>query len=221
MIDSHSPHSGTPSDEPIVFVVDDEAGVRTAVENLLASAGMRVMAFSSGRDFLDAEKPDAPACLVLDLALPDLSGLEVQEELAAKAGPPVVFISGHGDVPASVRAMKAGAVEFLAKPFESADLLRAVETAIDRDRGARKARTELAELQRHYQRLTPREREVLPYVIAGFANKETAAELGTSEVTIGVHRSQIMRKIEARSLAALIRMSDKLGIRARELPPKK
>ena len=149
---------------------------------------------------------------MLDLELPDTSGLELQRELVAGIAPPIIFISGHGDVPSSVRAMKAGAIEFLSKPFGDEELLRAIDAAIAMDRSARQRRSELAELQKHYALLTPREREVLPLVTAGLANKQTAAELGTSEITIGVHRGQVMRKMGARSLAELVRMADKLGI---------
>jgi FixJ family two-component response regulator len=173
--------------------------------------GLRVAVFGAAKDFLDYEKPDAPACLVPDLELPDISGLELQQELAAN-GPPIVFISGHGDVRSSVRAMKAGAIEFLSKPFGDEELLRAIEAAVALDRAARQKRSELVELQRHYDLLTPREREVLPFVVSGFLNKQTAAGLGTSEITIGVHRGQIMRKMAARSLAELVRMADKLGV---------
>jgi FixJ family two-component response regulator len=149
---------------------------------------------------------------VLDLQLPGESGLELQQQLAALDAPPIVFITGHGDIAASVRAMKAGAVEFLPKPFDERDLLKAIEDAIGRDRAAREKRLEIAELRRHYSLLTPRERDVLPFVVGGFANKETAADLGTSEITIGVHRGQIMRKMGAKSLAELVRMADKLSI---------
>ena len=148
----------------------------------------------------------------MDLQLPDASGLELQQQLLAEDSPPIVFITGHGDVPSSVRAMKAGAIEFLSKPFREQELLQAIGIAIDRDRIARQKRLELAELQKHYNLLTPREREVLPFVVAGFANKVTAADLGISEITIGVHRGQIMRKMGAKSLAELIRMADKIGI---------
>jgi FixJ family two-component response regulator len=199
-------------DNPIVFIVDDDQRVREALSSLISSVRLRVAAFGSAAEFLESEKPDAPACLILDLQLPDVSGLELQQELAAVDAPPIVFITGHGDIPSSVRAMKAGAIEFLSKPFSEAELLQAVDTAIDADRAARKKRSELAELQKHYNLLTPREREVLPFVVAGFANKQTAADLGTSEITIGVHRGQIMRKMCARSLAELVRMADKLGI---------
>jgi FixJ family two-component response regulator len=199
-------------DDPIVFVVDDDYRVREALSSLIASVGLRVAAFGSAAEFLESEKPDSPACLVLDLQLPDVNGLELQRELAAGDGPPIVFITGHGDIPSSVRAMKAGAIEFLPKPFREEDLLQAINAAIVLDREAREKRSELAELQKRYSILTPREREVLPFVVAGFANKQTAAGLGTSEITIGVHRGQIMRKMGARSLAELVRMADQLGI---------
>ena len=200
------------SDNPIVFVVDDDHRVREALSSLLASVGLQVVAFGSAAEFLESEKPDSPACLILDLELPDTSGLELQRELAAGDGPPIVFITGHGDITSSVRAMKAGAIEFLPKPFSEQELLQAIDTAIAVDRETRQKRSELAELQKHYALLTPREREVLPFVVAGFANKQTAADLGTSEITIGVHRGQIMHKMGARSLTELVRMSDKLGI---------
>jgi FixJ family two-component response regulator len=200
------------SDSPIVFVVDDDRRVREALSSLISSVGLRVEIFGSAAEFLESEKPDTPACLVLDLQLPGASGLELQQRLAAGDAPPIVFITGHGDIPSSVRAMKAGAIEFLAKPFDDQELLRAIHAAIDQDRIARQKRSELAELQRHYNLLTPREREVLPFVVAGFANKQTGADLGTSEITIGVHRGQIMRKMAAKSLADLVRMADQLGI---------
>jgi FixJ family two-component response regulator len=204
-------------DNPIVFLVDDDHRVREALSSLLSSVGLRVAVFGSAAEFLEYEKPDAPACLVLDLQLPDTSGLELQQQLAGlrlagEDAPPIVFITGHGDVASSVRAMKAGAIEFLSKPFGEQELLQAVKAAIALDRVARQKRSELAELQRHYKLLTPREREVLPFVVAGFANKQTGADLGASEITIGVHRGQIMRKMGAKSLAELVRMADKLGI---------
>ena len=200
------------ADRPVVFVVDDDARVRDALSSLLASAGLEVAVFASATEFLQADKPDVPACLVLDLELPDIHGLELQKELAEREAPPIVFITGHGDVPSSVKAMKAGAVEFLSKPFGDEELLRAIDAAIALDRAARLKRSERLELARRYERLTPREREVLTFVVAGFANKLTADELGTSEITIGVHRGQIMRKMGARSLAELVRFADKLGI---------
>jgi FixJ family two-component response regulator len=200
------------TDRPVVFVVDDDYRVRDALSSLISSAGLDVAAFGTAAQFLELEKPDSPACLVLDLELPGISGLELQQELVAGIAPPIIFITGHGDVPSSVRAMKAGAIEFLSKPFDDQELLRAIDAAISVDRAARQRRSELAELQKHYALLTPREREVLPFVTAGLANKQTAAELGTSEITIGVHRGQIMRKMGARSLAELVRMADKLGV---------
>jgi FixJ family two-component response regulator len=200
------------SDIPIVFVVDDDYRVREALSSLISSAGLRAAAFGSAAEFLEFDKPDAPACLVLDLNLPDVSGLQLQQELLSLDAPPIVFITGYGDIPSSVRAMKAGAIEFLSKPFSEQELLEAIETAISIDRAARQERSDIAELKRHYNLLTPREREVLPFVVTGFANKQTAADLGTSEITIGVHRGQIMRKMGARSLAELVRMADKLGI---------
>ncbi len=205
------------SDSPVVFVVDDDQRVREALASLISAAGLRVAVFGSAAEFLECEKPDAPACLVLDLQLPGASGLELQEQLSARQlvggdAPPIVFISGHGDIPSSVRAMKAGAIEFLPKPFDEQELLRAIDAAIERDRIARRERSELNELRTRYTLLTPREREVLPFVVAGFANKQTAARLGTSEITIGVHRGQIMRKMGAKSLADLVRMADRLGI---------
>jgi FixJ family two-component response regulator len=200
------------SERPIVFVVDDDSRVREALSSLLASAGFDTALFGSASDFLAAEKPDAPACLVLDLKLPGTSGLELQRELADSEAPPIVFITGHGDIPSSVRAMKAGAVEFLSKPFDDEELLTAIGAAIAIDRTNRLKRSEQAEVRRRYERLTPREREVLTFVVSGFANKQTASALGTSEITIGVHRGQIMRKMGARSLAELVRLADKLGI---------
>jgi FixJ family two-component response regulator len=196
----------------IVFIVDDDHRVRAALCRLMESAGLRVAAFASASEFLKSDKPDCPACLVLDLKLPDISGLELQKELADQDAPPVVFITGHGDIPTSVRAIKAGAIEFLPKPFGDEELLRAIEAGIDLDRAARQRRSELAELQRHYQLLTSREREVLPFVVSGFANKQAADHLRVAENTIAVHRGQIMRKMGAQSLAELVRMADKLGI---------
>jgi FixJ family two-component response regulator len=199
-------------DEPIIYVLDDDHRVRQALSSLLSSLGLRVEVFASAKEYLEFEKPDAPACLILDLELPGMSGLELQRELAGEQAPPIVFVTGHGDVPSSVRAMKAGAIEFLLKPFDNLELLRSVDVAILQDREARKKRTELAELRRRYALLTPREREVLPFVVAGLLNKQTAGELGTSEITIQVHRGQIMRKMAASSLAELVKMAGKLGI---------
>ena len=198
--------------KPIIYVVDDDSSVREALVSLIASVGWEVSAFGSAREFLDSQKPDAPACLVLDLKLPDIHGLDLQAKLGTEDAPPIVFITGYGDIPSSVRAIKAGAVEFLTKPFREEDLLTAIEAAIQIDCGSREKRAELNELKRRHALLTPRERQVLPFVVAGFANKETAADLGITETTIGVHRGQIMRKMQARSLAELVRMAEKLGI---------
>jgi len=199
-------------DSPIVFVVDDDHRVRAALSRLLSAAGLEVAVFGSATEFLESEKPDAPSCLILDLQMPGTGGLELQQQLAAGEAPPIVFITGHGDIPSTVRAMKAGAVEFLSKPFGDEELLRAIDAAILLDRESRRKRSKLAELQRHYAALTPREREVLPFVVAGFANKQAAGDLGIAENTIAVHRGQIMRKMGSRSLAELVRMADRLGI---------
>ena len=200
------------SGEPVVFVVDDDARVREALASLIGSAGLQVLLFETAGAFLAAARPDVPACLVLDLRLPDLSGLDLQTVLTDTHAPPIVFISGHADVRSTVRAMKAGAIEFLSKPFGDEELLRAIDAAITLDREARGKRDELARLRACYERLTPREREVLPFVVAGLMNKVTAQELGTSEITIAVHRAQIMKKLRARSLAELVRMADRLAV---------
>jgi FixJ family two-component response regulator len=199
-------------DNPIVYVLDDDYRVREALTGLLSSVGFRVEVFASAAEYLKFKKPDSPACLILDLQLPGMSGLDLQREIAGGDAPAIVFVTGHGDVPSSVRAMKAGATEFLLKPFDDQELLRAIDAAIAQDREARLKRTEMAELQRRYALLTPREREVLPFVVAGLLNKQTAAELGNSEITIQVHRGQIMRKMAASSLADLVKMAGKLGI---------
>jgi FixJ family two-component response regulator len=195
-----------------IFVVDDDARVRKALCSLLESAGFRTAAFESAAAFLNFEKPDCPSCLILDLELPDINGLEVQQRLSDMDGPPIVFVTGHGDVPSSVRAMKSGAVEFLLKPVRKKELLEAITEALERDQMARTARLTVAELRKRYEQLTPREREVLPLVVAGFANKQTAAELGNSGFTVAIQRGHIMRKMGARSLAELIRMADRLGV---------
>jgi FixJ family two-component response regulator len=209
-------------DSPIVFVVDDDSRVREALSYLISSAGLAVVTFGSAAEFLEYEKPDVSACLVLDLQIPGMDGLELQQQLAEGDAPPIIFITGHGNIPASVRAMKAGAIEFLPKPFDDEELLRAIGTAIKQDRQTRQKRSELGELRERYALLTSREREVLPFVVAGFANKEAAMDLGIAQATIAVHRGQIMRKMGARSLAELVRMSDKLGIpsiRPKDGPP--
>jgi FixJ family two-component response regulator len=201
--------------EAIVYVVDDDASMREALESLIRSVGLKVTTFISAQDFLRSERPDAPACLVLDVRLPGLSGLDLQRELTqAGIQLPVIFITGHGDIPMTVRAMKAGAVEFLTKPFRDQDLLDAIGQALDRDRAARHQRAELTELRGRYEQLTPREREVMGLVVAGRLNKQIAAALGTSEITIKIHRSQVMHKMQADSLADLVRMAEKLGVSA-------
>jgi FixJ family two-component response regulator len=196
---------------PIVFVVDDDASVREAVGRLIASVGLRVETFGSTREFLDAKRPESPACLVLDVRLPDASGLELQRDLTeAGVRIPIIFITGHADVPMSVRAMKAGAVEFLTKPFRGQELLEAIQEAIARDRVAWNDRTEIKELRARYDTLTPREKEVLALVVSGLLNKQVGAELGASELTIKTHRGRVMEKMQADSLADLVRIFERL-----------
>jgi FixJ family two-component response regulator len=197
--------------EHIVFVVDDDSRIREALEDLLASADLSVRTFGSGAEYLASAKPDVPACLILDVELPDINGLALQQQLA-EGGPPIVFITGHGDIPSSVRAIKAGAVDFLTKPFSDTDLLKAIRAALERDRGARVERAEIGRLKQRFSSLTPREREVLPLVASGLLNKQAAAELGISEFTLQIHRGSIMRKMEAGSLADLVRMASKLSV---------
>jgi FixJ family two-component response regulator len=199
--------------EPIVFVVDDDPSVRETLADLIASVGLSVLAFKSAREFLESRRPDAPACLVLDVRLPGLSGLELQRELLRIEAPiPIIFITGHGDIPMTVRAMKEGAVEFLAKPFRDQDLLDAIQHAIEIDRAARQERTIVAEVRQCYQSLTKREREVMKLIVSGLLNKQIAAQLGSSETTVKMHRGQIMHKMKAQSAVQLARMAEKIGI---------
>lgn len=200
------------ADRAIVYVVDDDKRVREALSALLSSVGYDVRTFRSAAEYQAFERPDISACLVLDLDLPGMNGLELQKQLAEAGGPPIVFLTGHGDIPSSVKAMKAGATEFLSKPFEEEDLLCAIDAAIRVDDEVRLKNAELNIIKKRYASLTPREREVLPFVVSGLLNKQTAWELGTSEITIRIHRGQIMRKMEAQSLADLVRMAAKLGI---------
>lgn len=197
---------------PTVFVVDDDPSMRRSLDSLLRSVGLDVRLFSSAQEFMQAERPEAPGCLVLDVRLPGMSGLTFQQELA-KAGValPVIFVTGHGDVPMTVRAMKAGAAEFLTKPFDDQVMLDAVHAAIERDRARRRDAANLAELQARYRALTERERQVMKLVVAGRVNKQIAADLGLSLVTVKVHRGQVMRKMETKSVAELVRMADRLG----------
>ena len=200
------------TEEPVVFVVDDDEEIRAAMRSLLASVGLRVETFATAQDFLGSRRPDAPACLVLDVRLPGLSGLDLQHELIQAGIPiPIVFISGHGDIPTSVQAIKAGAVEFLTKPVRDHQLLDAIRRAIVADQLERPRRAELAELRRRYGSLTPREREVMTMVVAGLLNKQAAARIGTSEITVKIHRAHIMRKMCADSVADLVRMTERLG----------
>jgi RNA polymerase sigma factor (sigma-70 family) len=203
--------------EALVFVVDDDASLRASLQDLLASVGLRVVACASAQEFLRRPRPEGPSCLVLDVRLPGLSGLELQRQLVAgDRDMPIIFITGHGDIPMSVQAMKAGAVEFLPKPFRDQDLLDAIHQALARDRQAREQRAQREALRRRFDTLTPRQREVMARMVAGRLNKQIAGELGTSEATVKTHRQQVMAKMRAESLADLIRIADQLGL----LPPK-
>ena len=201
------------TEQAVVFVVEDDPSMRAALQDLIASVGLDARVFATPREFLEANRPDVPACLVLDVRLPGGSGLAFQQELA-RSGVllPVIFITGHGDIPMSVRAIKAGAMEFLTKPFRDQDLLDAIHAAIERNGAQRREAAALEDLQQRFAALTPREREIMALVILGRLNKQIAGELGVSEVTVKVHRGQIMRKMRAKSLPELVRMGDLLRV---------
>ena len=202
--------------ETTVFVVDDDASVRRSTERLIRIAGFKVQTFESARDFMNCRRPEGPACLVLDVRMPGLSGLDLQQELSQSGKQiPIIFLTGHGDIPMSVRAMKAGAVEFLTKPVKQRTLLEAIQAAAERDRATFQERAATEDLRARYAQLTPREREVMSLVVAGLLNKQVAGELATTERTIKFHRAHIMRKMGAASLAELVRMAEKLGVSSR------
>jgi FixJ family two-component response regulator len=209
-----SPHPAASAEESVVFVIDDDPSLREALSSLFRSVGLRVELFGSAKELLRSQLPAVASCLVLDIRLPGLSGLDLQAELAnADIRVPIIFITGHGDIPMSVKAMKAGAVDFLTKPFRDQDMLDAVKIALERDRKRRNDEKMVAGLQALFASLTPREREVMIFVTDGLMNKQIAGEIGVSEITVKIHRGNVMKKMAARSLADLVRMADMLGVR--------